>query len=232
MIKFHPGKLGFFAAILGVCAGFTATSAQAVSVLVNGTFDDQSGWTGTFVNQTGGGGFPTIDTGPYYFSGSAADNAITQTYILNAADLLSLGSTGLDFVMSADLFGFDNQSDFSMFTADFRDTGNASLGTVMLSSATNAPAVWGSNITAGAAPNFQQFAGSLNSLTRSILFTVSSVNSSFTNTNDGYLDNAFFELNPGSVSTVPVPAAMPLLAGGLGLMGILGWRRKRRAPTA
>ena len=29
------------------------------------------------------------------------------------------------------------------------------------------------------------------------------------------------------VSSVPVPAALPLLAGGLGILGFAGWRRKR-----
>ena len=33
------------------------------------------------------------------------------------------------------------------------------------------------------------------------------------------------ELN--ALTPVPLPAALPLLAGGLGLLGILGWRRKR-----
>ena len=30
---------------------------------------------------------------------------------------------------------------------------------------------------------------------------------------------------------VPLPAALPLLAGGLGLMGMVGWRRKRKAAA-
>ncbi len=32
-----------------------------------------------------------------------------------------------------------------------------------------------------------------------------------------------------AVGQVPIPAALPLLAAGLGAMGFMGWRRKRRA---
>ena len=35
-----------------------------------------------------------------------------------------------------------------------------------------------------------------------------------------------------TVAPIPVPAALPLLAGGLGLMGLMGWRRKRKAKAA
>jgi len=37
-----------------------------------------------------------------------------------------------------------------------------------------------------------------------------------------------------SVTTTPLPAALPLFAGGLGALGLLGWRRKRKngAPLA
>ena len=31
--------------------------------------------------------------------------------------------------------------------------------------------------------------------------------------------------------TTPIPAALPLFAGGLGAMGLLGWRRKRKDPS-
>ena len=34
------------------------------------------------------------------------------------------------------------------------------------------------------------------------------------------------------VSSVPIPAAFPLFTGGLGLLGLLGWRRKRMAAVA
>jgi hypothetical protein len=35
----------------------------------------------------------------------------------------------------------------------------------------------------------------------------------------------------GTVSTVPLPAALPLFATGLGALGLLGWRRKRKAAA-
>lgn len=43
---------------------------------------------------------------------------------------------------------------------------------------------------------------------------------------DGML---FDDLTFSAVSTVPVPAALPLFGTGLALMGFLGWRRKRKA---
>ena len=36
-------------------------------------------------------------------------------------------------------------------------------------------------------------------------------------------------VTPDEVAT-PIPAALPLFATGIGVMGLLGWRRKRRAP--
>ena len=35
-----------------------------------------------------------------------------------------------------------------------------------------------------------------------------------------------------SIGITPLPAALPLLATGLGVLGLLGWRRKRKAPIA
>ncbi len=40
------------------------------------------------------------------------------------------------------------------------------------------------------------------------------------------INNANFD-QPGSWST-PLPAALPLFASGLGVMGLFGWRRKRK----
>ncbi|MDB2369109.1 VPLPA-CTERM sorting domain-containing protein [Octadecabacter sp.] len=40
-------------------------------------------------------------------------------------------------------------------------------------------------------------------------------------------ETAFFQITVGDVAAVPVPAALPLLGGGIALMGLMGWRRKR-----
>ena len=38
-------------------------------------------------------------------------------------------------------------------------------------------------------------------------------------------------LEIGPVSEVPLPAALPLFATGLGALGLLGWRRKKKAAA-
>ena len=53
---------------------------------------------------------------------------------------------------------------------------------------------------------------------------------------DGNLVSSFGAVSPPDisnttislVSATPLPAALPLFAGGLGAMGLLGWRRKRK----
>jgi hypothetical protein len=43
--------------------------------------------------------------------------------------------------------------------------------------------------------------------------------------------DALLTLNGTGVSAVPLPAALPLFATGLGALGLLGWRRKRKAAA-
>jgi hypothetical protein len=56
---------------------------------------------------------------------------------------------------------------------------------------------------------------------------------SATITSNGY-ETLLFGLtteSPTSVTTTPLPAALPLFASGLGALGLLGWRRKRRTAA-
>jgi len=47
--------------------------------------------------------------------------------------------------------------------------------------------------------------------------------------NGGTFNTGFGEVAfDGSTSVVPLPAALPLFGTGLGIMGFIGWRRKRR----
>jgi hypothetical protein len=41
-----------------------------------------------------------------------------------------------------------------------------------------------------------------------------------------------FSTVQGITAATPLPAALPLFAGGLGALGVLGWRRKRKAAAA
>jgi hypothetical protein len=50
--------------------------------------------------------------------------------------------------------------------------------------------------------------------------------------NEDYADFNNITTTSGSVSTTPLPAALPLFATGLGALGLLGWRRKRKAQAA
>ena len=44
--------------------------------------------------------------------------------------------------------------------------------------------------------------------------------------------DALWDTNDGSATVVPIPGALPLFATGLGAMGLLGWRRKRKNAAA
>lgn len=206
-------------------------SVSMANVVVNGTFDNNTtGWVGSYDAQIGDShafplGFPVINTGSYYFGGQKASNSISQIYNLTNFDLNNLSSAGLNFTMSADLFGWETHNDHSIFKASFYSNADASgslLGSIALDSATNDPGTWPSIYTAGDFPNFQTTSGTLANLTTSILFTVESIRLQGA-ANDGYADNLKFALSP--VTTVPLPAATWLF--GSGLLGFLGMKKRR-----
>ena len=46
-----------------------------------------------------------------------------------------------------------------------------------------------------------------------------------------YTNPGFEGLAVAAISQTPLPAALPLFATGLGVLGLLGWRRKRKAAA-
>jgi hypothetical protein len=64
-------------------------------------------------------------------------------------------------------------------------------------------------------------------------FLALSTNGDTTDTGGNGIDLLVYAGNGQPVpSTVPLPAALPLFASGLGALGLLGWRRKRKAQAA
>ena len=59
--------------------------------------------------------------------------------------------------------------------------------------------------------------------------TLSDLNASFFG--GSVLPFAQDHLDAPEVSAVPLPATLPLFATGLGLLGLLGWRRRRKAQA-
>jgi hypothetical protein len=68
--------------------------------------------------------------------------------------------------------------------------------------------------------------------TRSILAGVDTATENADGTFSFHVPNGANTYDSTSAATVPLPAALPLFAGGLGALGLLGWRRKRKAAAA
>jgi hypothetical protein len=61
-------------------------------------------------------------------------------------------------------------------------------------------------------------------------YTITFVGALVSSTSVGSLDGTITAGDPPSAT--PLPAALPLFATGLGALGLLGWRRKRKGATA
>ena len=49
---------------------------------------------------------------------------------------------------------------------------------------------------------------------------------------DADFDDMVVEIQIGGLDPTPLPAALPLFAAGLGVLGLLGWRRKPKNAAA
>jgi hypothetical protein len=77
--------------------------------------------------------------------------------------------------------------------------------------------------------NFVNF--TVGSIFNGLIFTDPTTDTEFCNSLPTCADNFTGTINPAAAAT-PLPAALPLFATGLGAMGLLGWRRKRKNNAA
>jgi hypothetical protein len=76
-------------------------------------------------------------------------------------------------------------------------------------------------------PQFTYFMNASNDIWFACSDVLCTTNTSFGASSPPSIDNTTISL----VSSTPLPAALPLLATGLGGLGLLGWRRKRKAQA-
>ena len=212
--------------------GFSATVASAtsldVNVVVNGNAEtgDTTGWT------TNTGIIATMDLTPdvpfgsYSFTGATGGTfeIIRQTFDLSGhASIIDSGN--LAFELSAQLQNrtLGAAMDQVDLILGFRDGIGDLIGEITLTDPTAPSGVfdWDSVFTSGI----------LNASTRLAELTLAFSRNSGAST-DAYADDISLVFSDTSISPVPLPAAFPLLIGGLGMLGLLGWRRNRNAVEA
>lgn len=213
-------SFAFGAALLVTAPAMAATQ----NLIVNGTFDNfTTGWTGVYQTRAND---PVIDTGSYFFAGPGAFHMIYQDYALTAAQLSSLAGNGLQYTLSADLFGWHTQQDRGTLSVFFRDADSKRIGSATLMSSTLYNGSWDLDIQAGG-KYFQSVSGLIPEETTSLSFIITSTRIGGGTNNDGYIDNASFTMS--EVAPVPLPAALPLLGGGVLAMAGIARRRRKAA---
>jgi choice-of-anchor C domain-containing protein len=219
---------GAFAAAIIAGASISLGAAQAASV-VNGSFEDGLTDVGTFT---------TINAGD--------STSITGWTVLTGnVDYIGSYWTAADGSRSLDLNGLEPGSIAQTITGltagqqykiTFDLAGNPAGG----------PDPKTLQVTASAGSSAYSFDATNTSLTN-----MGWVQESFTFTADGISDQLIFAstttdnsgngtypfafgpaLDNVSIATTPLPAALPLFAGGLGLIGLIGNRKRRKAQAA
>jgi hypothetical protein len=187
--------------------------------------------------------FETL-TGPSFFSAVAAPGA--QTLVLGAATFTGGVILTQAAFLPADqssIYGTANFANSNLqytnpvtnpltvtfpspITNFFLDVLNGNTVQVDYTVADNA----GHSRTFNLAPNINSGATTIGFAATGNIITITSAN---VGNWDFFIDNVHFnEALPPNLASVPLPAALPLFATGLGALGLLGWCRKRKTAAA
>jgi hypothetical protein len=208
--------------------GFAALVAAGTLGIPLAAFADQislGATSGIYLFRANGGGLVNVSTNGVSISGTATFDADSGAYTLgNASFTVGPENMGKFPTSGTQSFSYTSLVDMDKLT-----------GTItwsFLQDGTPTPKFFGSML--------------VNSVTGDAAFTAAFMTGQFLNINlttqalsqgstlesvaAGGSASAF--VGSGLVSNVPLPGALPLFATGLGVLGLLGWRRKRKAATA
>jgi hypothetical protein len=180
------------------------TSIEANALVTNGGFEtgNLSGWTCT--------------SGPF----NGTDRCET---VLNSGSFPS-------HIGNYSLFAFDNIGFGTLSQTISTVSGQSyNLSFYSLTTRINAANILGVSIDGGAATNVVQTSSYALTIISFIASGSSTVLDFLFETDDGTGGWQIDDVSVESTTAVPVPAALPLLATGLGALGFAGWRRKRTA---
>lgn len=209
-------------AVSACAAGPLVSSAQASTVIPYPNVGVENSGTHTFT---------AINDGPVttYFAGSAAGFSEVLGMTVNG---IPTGITGLN--------------DHSSVIGNSLVLGNVHAGDSIVFfdqiSPLNTGDIWYSDATLNGSDGQHVYSAIYDGLTDSILHVPAGVIPAGVyvgfedlrrgfGSNFDYLDETFVVTNVAT-NVTPLPAALPLFASGLAFLGLLGWRRKRKAATS